>query len=207
MFASDTERFEVEGRRRRAVPRVAWRRVGVASGTALARTGLMVGILAGLAACEPTLDWRQIRPAGWQLGVHLPCRPDQHERQVQLAGRSVAMGMVSCRADDHLFAVTSADVQEPQHVTAALQALADTAAANVQGQVRVKLPAQVRGMTPNPNAGLLDLQGRGPDGQPLRFKALFFAHGSRVFQASVLGPRSDERDSSPLFDSLEITPQ
>lgn len=160
----------------------------------------------GVVACSPALEWRQVRPPDWSLGFSLPCRPEQHERQVPLAGAEVPMRMVSCTADGHLFAVTSADLADPQRVGPALQALAEAAQANAQARVLSQTPARVRGMTPNPNARQFTLQGRHADGAPLRLRVLVFAHGARVFQASVVGQASDDSRMNPVFDSLELTP-
>lgn len=160
--------------------------------------------LALVVACAPTLDWRQLRPPGWSLSAALPCRPDTAERSVPLAGAPVSLGLWSCRADEHLFAIASADVGDPARVGPALRALADAARANIAAQVESDQPAQVRGMTPHPLARLQRLAGHRPDGQALREQVLVFAFGTRVYQATVLGPQADEARVRPLIDALEV---
>lgn len=43
-----------------------------------------------------------------------------------------------------------------------------------------------------------------PDGTAVREQVLVFAHGLRVFQATVVGPRADEALAKPFFDSIEV---
>ena len=164
-------------------------------------------VLAGsalLAACSPALDWRQLHPDGWGLGVALPCRPASHARQVALAGAPVELRLLACSADGHTFAIASADLADPARVDPALQALGAAALANVQGQIDAEQPAAVPGMTPYPGARRWQLTGRLPDGVAVREQVLVFAHGLRVFQATVVGPRADERMAQPFFDSIEV---
>lgn len=164
--------------------------------------GWLVGVLA--TACAPALDWRQVQPPGWSLTAALPCRPDRAERTLPLAGAPVVLGLWSCSADGHVFAIASADVAEPARVGPALQALAEAARANLAAQVESDQPALVRGMTPYPQARHLRLAGRRPDGQALREQMLVFARGTRVYQATVLGAQVDEARVRPLVEALEL---
>lgn len=162
---------------------------------------LMAALLGG---CTQTLDWRQLRPDGWGLAVALPCKPASHARQVPLAGPPVELTLMACSAEGHTFAIASADLVDPARVGPALQALGEAAQANVQGQVEAEQPALVKGMTPHPAARLLRLRGRLPDGQPVAEQVLVFAHGPRVYQATLVGPRADEALARPFFDAIEV---
>lgn len=177
--------------------------VQVAQPVRLAVTALLAGS-ALLAACSPVLDWRQLHPDGWGLGVALPCRPASVARQVALAGAPVELLLLACSADGHTFAIASADLADPARVNPALQALGAAALANVQGQIDAEQPAAVPGMTPYPGARRWQLTGRLPDGVAVREQVLVFARGLRVFQATVVGPRADERMAQPFFDSIEV---
>lgn len=159
-----------------------------------------------LPACSPTLDWRQVQPPGWSLVAALPCRPDTAERPVALAGPPVALAMWSCSADGHLFAIGSADLGDPARVGPALQALAAAARANLSAQPDSDLPARVPGMTPHPAARQLQLTGRRPDGQAVRAYIQVFAHGTRVYQATVLGPQAGDAQVRPVAEGLEVRP-
>ena len=159
-----------------------------------------------LTGCAPALDWRQFQPEGWPLLVTMPCKPDSQQRQVALAGQTVALRMLACTADGHTFAVFSADLGDPLRVGPVLQALGRSAQANVRAHVVREQPAAVPGMTPNPAARRWRLQGQLPDGQAVAEQVLVFAHGTRVFQASLIGAAADDARAAPFFDGIQVLP-
>jgi hypothetical protein len=159
-----------------------------------------------LGACSPVLDWRQVRPEGWSLTVSMPCRPDTHARKLALAGVPVELSLLSCRADDHTFAIASAEMVDPTQVGPALQALSAAAQANLQGTVERELPASVMGMTPHPAARQRLIRGQLPDGQAVREQVLVFSHGMRVFQATLVGPQADDGRAKLFFEAIEVVP-
>jgi hypothetical protein len=163
-------------------------------------------VLAGLvlAGCSPTLDWRQVRPEGWGLVASWPCRPTLQVRPVALAGPAVELGLLSCSAGGHRFAIASADVADPARVGPALQALGAAARANVQGVIESERAASVSGMTPQPAARWWRVQGQLPDGAPVREQVLLFAQGMRVFQATLVGPVADDTLARTFFDAIEL---
>ncbi len=187
-----TQAFRPGGHKGAAGPR----RAGVAGGLVLALAA---------AGCSPSLDWRRMQPEGWGLAVALPCRPSTHARQVVLADAPVQLQLMACSAGEHTFAAASADVVDPARVGPALQALGAAARTNVQGEVESDQPAAVKGMTPHPLARRWRLAGRLPDGKAVREQVLVFAHGTRVFQLTVLGPRSDDALARPLLDEAEVS--
>lgn len=157
-------------------------------------------------ACSPVLDWRQARPEGWGVALLMPCRPDQHERKVPLSGHQVRLGMLVCEADGHTYALASALMADPAQVGPALLALAGATQANLKGRSGPPLPAQVKGMTPRPEAGRWQVQGTLPDGRPVTAQALVFAHGMRVYQATVIGPRADPARAQVFFEAIVLQP-
>ncbi|MDT7834277.1 hypothetical protein [Aquabacterium sp. OR-4] len=173
-------------------------------GRATRRSALWLALPVGLMACSPALDWRQVQPPGWSLVAALPCRPDTAERPVPLAGAPVLLMLWSCSVDGHLYAIASAELADPTRVGPALQALAAAASANLAAPAEPGLAASVPGMTPHAAARQLQLAGRRPDGQPLRAEVLVFAYGTRVYQATVLGPQASPALARPLFDALQV---
>lgn len=134
----------------------------------------------------------------------MPCRPDQQQRQVVLAGAPVALSLVVCSAEGHSYALVSADVGDPARVAPALQALLQSAQANVQGRVLAEQPVLVPGMTPNAGAVRRQLAGRMPDGREVREQVQVFVHGLRVFQATVVGPEAGPGQVGPFFEAIEL---
>jgi hypothetical protein len=145
--------------------------------------------VAATAACSPTLDWREFVPAGTDLSVSFPCRPDRQARSVVLAGEKARMEMLACHADGATFAIAFVDVTDPARVGTVLADLRATAVANLQGTAPEVQPLQVKGMTPNPQAARISVAGALPDGAPVQAHAAFFTRGLRIYQATVIGAK------------------
>jgi hypothetical protein len=164
-----------------------------------------VGLLAVLvAACSPTFNWREVKLPGGPGRAMFPCRPSHEQRQVPLAGRTVALTILSCRTGDTMFALGVADVGQPGQVGAALEALKSAAASNIGG---MPVPVQtlvVDGATPHPAAGAYRLQGRLPDGRAVQARLAVFAQGTRVFQATVFAERPPGEPADTFFAGLSL---
>jgi hypothetical protein len=167
-------------------------------------------LMLSLAACSPVLDWRDTQPEGFGLSLSLPCRAAVAQRTLELAGAPVALTLHACSADGATFAIASASVAEPGQVAAALTQLAAAAVANVQGEIKSQAAAQVAGMTPQPAAQRLRINGHLRDGSAGEVSTVVFAHGLRVFQASVVAPGSTGGGSddarATFLDSLRVRP-
>lgn len=161
------------------------------------RLAMVTAAVGVSSACTPTLDWRQFEPEGSGVRVSFPCRPDRVARSVVVAGAAVHMQMLVCRAADTTFAVAFFDVAAPTRVGAALADLRVTAVRNVQGASPQTFDLRVVGMTPNPEAVRIAVVGQLPNGIAVEEHAAFFAHGLRVYQATVIGhaPAQDAVDA------------
>jgi len=157
-----------------------------------------------LAACTPSLDWREVRPAGGGVLALFPCRPSQDERTVPLAGVPAKVALQSCQAAGATFALSVTDVQDPTRVAATIDALRTAAGGNLGGAPVVGAAAAVAGMTPNPLAQRVRVDGRFPDGTAVREELLFFVKGTVVYQATVLGARVDPSAVDTFFDGLKL---
>jgi hypothetical protein len=156
-----------------------------------------------LPACTPALDWREVRVEGGQASALFPCKPKSQSRQAAIGGTPTRMTLLSCEADGHTFALAYADLGDPLRVGPALAEMAAALAVNLQaGPVR-SAPLEVPGMTPGAQARRLWFDGRMPDGSPVAEQAALFAHGTRVYQAVVLGARPDAA-AQTFLDSLRI---
>ena len=153
--------------------------------------------LAGLAACSPTLDWRETAAEGSGVVAMFPCRPDRHARTVELAGSKLKLEMLVCPAGGATYALSFADVPEPAQVAMALAALRAAALRNVQAGPPQVAAARISGMTANAEAVRLFAAGRLPDGATVQAHMVFFAKGLRVYQGSVIGAK-------PVAEANEI---
>jgi hypothetical protein len=160
---------------------------------------------ATLPACTPVLDWREVRVEGGRSSALFPCKPKSQSRQTAIGGVPTRMTLLSCEADGHTFALAHADLGDPARVGPALAEMAAALSANLQAVPARAEPLVVPGMTPSAQARRLWIEGRRPDGSPVAEQAALFAHGTRVYQAAVLGPRPGAA-AQTFFDSLRLGP-
>ena len=161
-------------------------------------------LAAALCACSPTFDWREMQAEGSGVVASFPCKPDRHVRTVPLAGQAVRMEMLVCSAGGATFGLSFLDVYDPARVTAMLLELQRLAVANIAANNPGSTPLQVAGMTPNPGAVRLRLEGRGPDGTGVSEQAGFFVKGLRVYQATVLGKSWPPETADTFFAGLRL---
>jgi hypothetical protein len=166
---------------------------------------LLLAAAASLAACSPELNWRELQPEGSTASLLFPCKARSETRAVPLAGATVQMSMTGCETAGSTFALAYADLAEPQRVAPALRelraALASKLPAAPQPAASVALPP---GATPGADAGRWHTEATLPDGRRLRQEALFFAHGTRVYQAVALGERLTPEAADTFFESIKL---
>lgn len=155
-------------------------------------------------ACSPALDWREVRPEGSGAVALFPCKPSSHARMVVLAGSAVRLTLSACTAAGATFGFAFADVADPRRVGPALAELADAALKNLSGRAERPRPPEVSGMTPNPAAVRIRLSGRRPDGDPIEEEIAVFSKGTRIYQATVLGPKLNREVTAMFFDGLKL---
>jgi hypothetical protein len=159
--------------------------------------------IALLCACSPALDWRQVRPAGFDLEAMFPCRPATLSRVVELAHRRLEMAMHACAVGGSTYAVGSLTLEDVRDVGPALVALREAAVRNVDGSASEGNTIQVPGSTPQGDAARVVLTGKRPDGTAVVEHVGVFARGNRVYQAMVVGDRPDPEAVSTFFDGLK----
>jgi hypothetical protein len=168
----------------------------------LARACLVAAL--GLAACSPSLNWREIRPEASELVALFPCKPDRFARTLMLAGNSVEMRLMSCSVDGVTYALSYAALEDAARISPALKQLRDAAAANIGGQARQGAPFAVAGMTPQALAQRWRLQGHAADGAAVHEQIGLFSKGLRVYQATVVGPQLDAEAAEVFFGGLKF---
>jgi hypothetical protein len=152
-----------------------------------ARIVVAIVLVLGVAACAPALDWREARPEGSDVVLMFPCRPQDHERNVALAGAMVPMRLHACSAGGANFALATLEAGDPARVTPELAALRTQLVGNLAGMATELHPLALAGSTPNPQSARVRIVGKRPDGSRVVADAAFFVRGLRLYQASVLG--------------------
>ena len=170
------------------------------------RLGPGLLMAAALAGCAPELDWREVRPTGQSIQALFPCKPIAQERSVRLSGKPVWLTLQACGAGGQTWGLASADLGDPTLVGRALTELGTAAALNIGATVPVPAPLQVPGATPNPASQRASLQGTLPDGKAVQMQLAVFAHGTRVYQATVLGPQVPAAAAQTFLGALRIAP-
>ncbi len=153
-------------------------------------------MLAALSACQPTLNWREARPAGSGAAALFPCKPEVEQRPAQ-AGQG-AMGLAQCDAAGRRFSLSWADVPDASQADAALKAMSLSLAGKLGQPLPVGQAVQVPGMTPLPDALQHRLGGRG------MARMAVFAHGGRVYQALLTGENDDAAAWDAFLGGLRV---
>lgn len=161
---------------------------------------------AGLTACSPVLDWREVRSPGAPVQWLMPCRPATQQRELPLAGAPALLTLQACSAGDLTWAMVSADVGDPARVGPALQELLATSARKLNASSPTGVAFAPPGSTPNAHSLRTRLAASAPEGGEVQMDSAVFTQGTWVMQASVLGPRVDAEAAEVFFSGLRATP-
>jgi hypothetical protein len=164
------------------------------------RHALTVGfalVLAALAACQPSLNWREVRPGGSGAVALFPCKPAFDERPAG-AGQG-AMGLAQCEAGKASFSLAWAEVVDPTQVGAALRAMPEALANKLKVPLVRGEALTVPGMTPYAEAVQWRLQAAG-----VVARSAVFAYGTTVYQAVWMGPADDAPAWDNFIGSLRV---
>ncbi len=175
-------------------------------------TGLAAAALA-LAACNPTFNWREVRPDNTALSLLLPCKPDRAEKAVPLGGQPVPLRMLGCDAGDATFAVAVVDIGDASRAEAVLAQWQALTLANMKaGPVGTGAGAtQVTSFRPPGMAGgapalMVKSTGQRADGRAVAGQAAYFSRGSQLFQVVLYAGVIDAAVAETYFSSLKFEP-
>jgi hypothetical protein len=170
-------------------------------------------VLLLLAACNPTFNWREVRPDNTALSLLLPCKPDRAEKTVPLGGQPVPLRMLGCDAGDATFAVAVADIGDASRAEAVLVQWQALTLANMKAgpvgtgpgatQVSSFRPA---GLVTGAPALLVKSTGQRADGRAVTGQAAYFSRGSQLFQVVLYAGVIDPGVAETYFSSLKFEP-
>ena len=145
-----------------------------------------------LAACSPTLNWREVRGNDAPYVVLLPAKPTSFARPVDLGGIKVDMNMTAAEVDDVNFAVASAKIADPSQRQAALAAMQAAMLRNIGSTQHSEKAVTLNGGVP-----ATEVVASGKAGNTaLVLHARFVLHGEHVYQAIALGPQGKLSDET-----------
>jgi hypothetical protein len=151
------------------------------------------------------LNWRNVILGG--VRFTLPCKPDQAQRDVVLAGVSRTLEMRGCEADGALFAISRIALAPSDDAAALVQAWRTAALTALQAP-----PTAVEDMAlPNyrrlPDAramGGVRAQGRQPQGDAVQAQLAWLVVGREVFHLAVYAPRLVPSAVAPMMTDIDL---
>ena len=163
----------------------------------------MTAVCLLLAACNPTFNWRDVRPDGTRLNLLLPCKPDKAQKTVPMAGQPTELMLLGCDAGGVTFAVAVADVKDAAKVTAALAQWQSASLANMK--VDPATPGTAFKLTGLASGGVIvKATGQRANGQAVSSQAAYFSQGSQIFQAVMYADKIAVEVADTFFSGLKF---
>lgn len=164
----------------------------------------LAAVALALAACSPTLNWRDVRPEGTSLSLLLPCKPDKAEKQVPLGGEPTMLRMLGCDAGGLTFAISAADVGDGAEAPAILLAWQQLTLTNMKAaKADTTKSLKLAGATGAP-AVWVKANGQRVDGTPVVGHAAYFSQGATVFQAVIYGADVKPEVAETYFSGMKF---
>ena len=149
--------------------------------------GAGAALMGALWGCNPTYNWREVRPEGTSLKALFPCKPESASRTVNMGGRDVVLNMLSCDANQHTFALAAMRLPEGAQTADVALSLKKATLASMKSPANTEKP-----WTPDVRLGVpfqaWQAQGLRHDGSVVQAHVLFFSRGAELFQVAVYGP-------------------
>lgn len=159
--------------------------------------------LAGLTACNPTFNWRDVRLDGTQLALLMPCKPDTAQKTVPMAGQPTELTLLSCDAGGATFAVATADIKDAFKVSATLAQWQSATLANMKAAPDTPGAAfKLSGLASG--GALVKATGQRANGQAVSSQAAYFAQGSQLFQAVMYADKILPDVAETFFSGLKF---
>ena len=158
---------------------------------------------AALAACNPTFNWRDVRPEGTRLSLLMPCKPDKAQKTVPMAGQPTELMLLSCDAGGVTFAVAMADVKDASKVAATLAQWQSATLTNMKASPATTGTAFKLAGLPSGSV-MVKAEGQRANGQAVSSQALYFAQGSQIFQAVMYADKMAPDVADTYFSGLKF---
>lgn len=164
----------------------------------------LCALVVGLSACSPALNWREVRPDDAALSLLLPCKPDKAQQTVPMGGQPTALTLLGCDAGGAAFAVAVADMGQAAAVPAVLLQWQAATLAGIRAGSPTSTPWTVPGAVAAPAPVLVRALGQRPDGSAVNSHALYFAHGTQVYQVVMLASAVTPEAAEMFFSNVRL---
>lgn len=161
-----------------------------------------------LAACQPSLNWREIHSDHHSLVALLPCKPDRGARDVPMAGQTVSLDMLGCEADGATFAISHVHLVDAAQAGPVLAGWKTAVLANMQAGASQDAPFLLPGGLGIPQALRMQATGRGPGGRAVTAQGAWFARlgpgGVDLFHAVMYAEKPAAGVADTFFSGLKF---
>lgn len=159
---------------------------------------------AGMLACSPTLNWREVRVESTPLTAMMPCKPDTAAREVPMGGRKVSLTALSCEAGGATFAVLFANTGDAARLGEVLAQWKTATLGNLRAAGARETPFRPAGALALPQSLQVVAAGQRPDGSKVESHAAYFAQGSHVYQAVIYAAQLRPDVAESFFSGLKF---
>ncbi|MCA0309875.1 MAG: hypothetical protein LCH72_04195 [Proteobacteria bacterium] len=172
------------------------------------RATLAATACATLAACTPTLDWREVRLAPSPAIALLPCKPDRAMRSVPLGGEPTELVVAGCATGGATFALMAARLPAGRDADAVLAGWQQATLAHMRASgTPERRPFTPPGGSALAHAQRVVAQGQGPDGRPVMAQAAWTARpgaggATELLHAVVYAERLKPEAADAFFEAI-----
>jgi hypothetical protein len=117
--------------------------------------------------------------------------------------QTLTLSMLACDVDDTKFALAYADTADSEKTGPLLASWKAVTLDNMRATMPQEVPVNIKGVTGSPAMGVM-ANGRRPDGTAVVLQAVWFASGSRIFQASVYSDVARSQVAETYFAGLRL---
>ena len=165
---------------------------------------ILWGSLPMLQGCNPTFNWRDVRPDQIPLAALFPCKPAQDARVVSLGAKDLTMTLLGCDAGGATFTLAWADTNDAALTGTVLGQWKNATLASLKASSARELPFLLKGASVLPQSVQLEARGVRQDGTAISVQAVWFAVGSRVFQAAMYAAGEQLAVAETYFAGLKL---
>lgn len=135
-----------------------------------------------LSGCNPTYNWRDYSSTDAPYRIMFPAKPATHTRSVDLDGMQVDITMTAAEVEGVIFAVGTGVAPDAARAQAAVGAMKTALVRNIGAKVERESAAAAG------SDAAVDVDAVGTaNGQPMKLRGHFEAHGTRFYQVIVMG--------------------
>ena len=153
-----------------------------------------------LCACSPALNWRSVTLEGVQ--ATLPCKPDQAQRPVQLAGLDMTLSMAGCEADGGLYAVSHLRLVQGAQAQPLIDAWR-AQALEAMGASAAPFPTPLAALGARPALTVYQASGTTPRGQAVQARWTWVQRDRDIYHWALYAPAIRAEMEEPFFSSMQ----